>query len=669
MPPEKEVSTRLRLIPDTAWGEFAGTESEPCELGFEGYAETLSNVALNTQGPFTIGVFGDWGTGKSSLMRLIKTKVEAGDNIVTVWFNAWQYEKEENPLVPLLTTIITRLKELDPAGTVWTDLIGAGESLLRSLKVKLGPIELDTKNAFEEAEQKELILGVTSFYMKAFEALEKTAQKLSEDHRIIVFIDDLDRCLLDKALDVLEYIKLVLAQPGFIFFLGLDRRIIEAYLKKRFQKDYEVPNFSGREYLDKLVQLSFKIPSHARRIEDFAKSMVNRVKNIVSNEEAEQLEAITPIFGLACNSNPRTVIRYLNSLLVARAIARATGNLTDLPLSLFAISLALQERWETIHARIQGYEITESIIDYLEFDELKRESLKEDEQLKSDLKLRRIVELLIEEESLRKLLSTDPGEQYLRTSIENRLAATEFLSTTTTREEPEINFLDELRERWPWAEGYDDDGWPIIRGCTIKPDVNLEGADLFGANLFGAKLEGAKLEGANLEGTILEGANLKRANLEGAILQRAKLFGANLEGTILKRANLEGANLEGANLEGANLEGAKLFSARLFNTNLRGADLFGANLEHANLFNANLEGANLFNANLEGANLEHANLFNAKLEGANLEGANLEGAYLEGANLESANLGRTKLSSSVARMKEITKWSVSTIWPKDQKST
>ncbi len=60
--------TTLRLISDQALVDGDGQKKDG--LGFETYAKVLSNAALGTPGPFTIGIFGEWGTGKTSLMKL-----------------------------------------------------------------------------------------------------------------------------------------------------------------------------------------------------------------------------------------------------------------------------------------------------------------------------------------------------------------------------------------------------------------------------------------------------------------------------------------------------------------------------------------------------------------------------------------------------------------------
>jgi predicted KAP-like P-loop ATPase len=118
----------LRLLTDQPVGEFESSRIDG--LGFDAYATVLSRAAMGTPGPFTIGVFGEWGTGKTSLMRMIQAKLTP-DNVVTVWFNAWQFEKEEHPIVPLVGSI---LQEIELNKTFRENLKDSGKSLLRALR-------------------------------------------------------------------------------------------------------------------------------------------------------------------------------------------------------------------------------------------------------------------------------------------------------------------------------------------------------------------------------------------------------------------------------------------------------------------------------------------------------------------------------------------------------
>jgi len=86
-------------------------------LKFSSYARVLARATIETKDSITIGVFGEWGTGKTSLMRLIKEEVDNEKTAAAVWFNAWQYEKEEHLIVPLTATINKELAQKTWPGT------------------------------------------------------------------------------------------------------------------------------------------------------------------------------------------------------------------------------------------------------------------------------------------------------------------------------------------------------------------------------------------------------------------------------------------------------------------------------------------------------------------------------------------------------------------------
>ena len=74
-------------------------------LGFDDYALAFADVILHSSPQFAIGIFGDWGSGKTTLMDAIKRELEVSDVVIPVSFNAWRYEREEHLIVPLLDTL------------------------------------------------------------------------------------------------------------------------------------------------------------------------------------------------------------------------------------------------------------------------------------------------------------------------------------------------------------------------------------------------------------------------------------------------------------------------------------------------------------------------------------------------------------------------------------
>ncbi len=345
----------LKLLTD----EAVHTEDED-GLGFSHYAKILGDAAIGTEGPFTIGVFGEWGTGKTSLMRLIQSHLDRQTEapVVTVWFNAWQYEKEEHLIIPLIATM---LKQLEKKKSIWEKLkqdtgktVDALQAIIAglSLSSKIGipgvfevGVSYDPKKTFEENEKliRDPILE-GSMYFGAFERL--AAIDASKTAKIVVLIDDLDRCLPDSAVRLLENIKLLFSQKGFIFVIGVARKIIEDYLTHRYKTDYGIIDFQGHSYLDKIIQLPFYLPSHRTRMEEYKKRVIDRLDASVQ----KIIEDIFPIVVMISDNNPRAIIRFINNIFIDSAVQKslAKADKEEIPLFYFAITRCLQSEWNTI---------------------------------------------------------------------------------------------------------------------------------------------------------------------------------------------------------------------------------------------------------------------------------------------------------------------------------
>ncbi|MFH2056857.1 MAG: P-loop NTPase fold protein [bacterium] len=420
----------IKLLTDLAVHESGSDVKDG--LGFNTYAEVLGNAALGTKGPFTIGVFGEWGEGKTSLMQMTKDFIDKNakdQDTVTVWFNAWQYEKEEHPLSPLVATIISALEEWQASKAKFANkaknlvkalrAIAYGFSVKSTIKVP-GFAEIEAgfvaKDMIDEARRKspDPLLDRAVYY-GALSRLE--AAQPGDEVKIVVFIDDLDRCFPDLAIKLLESIKLVLNQPGFIFFLGVARSVIEGYLQHRYREEYGIEDFPGDSYLDKIVQLPFYLPPHTERMEGFSKLLLERIAEGLRSEFKELL----PIIGAACGSNPRATVRFVNNLLIDRAISNALGGgLEEIPIGVFAVTRSLQQRWRGV------FEILVREPSYCkDLSAAVQGSLRD---LASDggSPLAGVVATLIEDNDLSRMLRADHGVQWL-TNTELRTATVSFL--------------------------------------------------------------------------------------------------------------------------------------------------------------------------------------------------------------------------------------------------
>ena len=321
-------------------GDVPVRESERRDLlKFSSCAKVLARAAIETKHSITIGVFGEWGTGKTSLMRLIEAEVSQDQGAAAVWFNAWQYEKEEHLIVPLTATINKYLERKK-----WPARLGKGAKSIRdalraiaygfSIKGKVGiplisqaEVNLSPKDMIERYQDltKDTVLA-RSLYFDAFERLAQCTAAGSPAPRIVVFVDDLDRCFPPKAVELLEGIKLVLNQPGFSFVLGVNDAIIQAFIVSKYATDYHIDGSYFDDYLDKIVQV--KVPVPAREPGDMTEYITGLLTegDVVPRESAPDF---VPLIAEACKRNPRSIIRLLNRIMVTVRIGELEGKEYD----------------------------------------------------------------------------------------------------------------------------------------------------------------------------------------------------------------------------------------------------------------------------------------------------------------------------------------------------
>lgn len=247
-------------------------------LGFHDYAGALAEMIVHSKAEFAVGIFGSWGSGKTTLMRDIARQLKVIDpEIVSVWFTAWRYEKEAHLIVPLLDVLREELdtraqKEAIPQGPLHTAaaaIARAGKAFLAGLRMSVtlpgvgAEVDVDkVMTALKEGAgngSKSL-----SFYQAGFVMLHEAISTFSADgaRRVVVFVDDLDRCLPSNALDLLESMKLFFDVEGCVFVVGLDQTIAERAVALKYvsaARDTEQP-VSGTDYLKKIFQVPFALP-------------------------------------------------------------------------------------------------------------------------------------------------------------------------------------------------------------------------------------------------------------------------------------------------------------------------------------------------------------------------------------------------------------------------
>ena len=330
-------------------------------LQFKAFAETLDEIISTSQTPLTIGIYGEWGSGKTSLMRLTEDILkEKKEKIKTVWFDAWKFNKTYDLRVALINTILkamekdqsvsdnVKIKAKDLLKRVnWLGLGRAAVSLgvpliapqvsMFTLLSKLLPNDKD--NSLDILKLKEDILEepVDEKTLDLIGDFENEFKDLTQEYvgnkdgKLVVFIDDLDRCIPETTIDILEAIKLFLNVPQSVFVIGADRKVIVNGIMQRYG---EMSESWGRNYLEKIIQVPFRLPPLSKYTvtEYFIKGL----------DVSDAIKGYSDILA-EVGDNPRTIKRLLNNFELQRIMADRRG--LKLDESILAKLIVLEFRW------------------------------------------------------------------------------------------------------------------------------------------------------------------------------------------------------------------------------------------------------------------------------------------------------------------------------------
>ncbi len=166
-----------------------------------------------------------------------------------------------------------------------------------------------------------------------------------QNGRLIVFIDDLDRCLPEKTVEILEVMKLFLDVPKCVFVVGVAKDVIEKAIEARYKTNEQEKPILGKDYINKIIQVPFTIPPIREDV------MEGFIKNLgIEREELGYVDIVAK--GTGCNT--RKVKMFLNTLRMRRAIAERTGwkLKADLLAKLYTVEYLFPEFYDDVKAHM-----------------------------------------------------------------------------------------------------------------------------------------------------------------------------------------------------------------------------------------------------------------------------------------------------------------------------
>jgi len=279
---------------------------------------TIDAVLRDIAPPACVAVYGSWGAGKTSVLEMAKARWTDGGG-QAVWFDPWEHERRPDILGPLILAIAAaRPRSVGrPIGLLAKGLVRALGKLAGSVQWEVGIPGAKAKLSLEDSIT-EFRDGSREFSYKDeikeikedFAALVKALVGDDDGKPLVVFLDDLDRCLPETTVTLIDAVKLLLCSRSgelglarVVFVFGLDRQIVGEAIRNRYGG---ASSYTGENYLEKIFDLSIELPQ-----------VTGPAAAAFLDVLSEGIKGFRPAFGsclaaIPAFANPRVIKRSVN---------------------------------------------------------------------------------------------------------------------------------------------------------------------------------------------------------------------------------------------------------------------------------------------------------------------------------------------------------------------
>jgi hypothetical protein len=356
------TSSSLRLWPDN-----------PTAVDLLGFADIAAPVieAIRRErlDPVAVGVFGDWGSGKTTILEILNQHLEGEKKTIVVYTRPWEYDPTLDARATLITEVLDKLREKAEAdSSFWAKtkdkFIGLAGRIRWSKAITLAGRSAVTFSLPDVGSLVEIFGDeekVSDPTLQGFRAeFAELMAEFKDVERLIVLVDDLDRCLPETVVMTLEAIKLFLSVEKMAFVVAADEALVKLAIARHFDRDQQGDRMAG-DYLEKIVQIPVAVPAlgrgdtqaylammmldqhlggdaaalvkiaehcSARRrdgnhlvFEDFPDGMLPES----AGEDLALAGELAPVLYERLDGNPRRLKRFLNALWVRADIAARRG--------------------------------------------------------------------------------------------------------------------------------------------------------------------------------------------------------------------------------------------------------------------------------------------------------------------------------------------------------
>ena len=289
-------------------------------LQIKTYSDALSEFIAESDTPITIGLQGEWGTGKTSLMAILLENLSC-QNIATSWVNTWEHSlfrtsKEVTPKV--LKSMLEQLEiscrergvwentdEIDKAIKKVGRILGNVANQMLTMQTGLDVLgAANLKSPQAEGDIAEIKKDITLIIQRLIASVHNPIEK------VVFFVDDLDRIPPTEAVELLEALKNIFDIPNCVFVLAIDYDVVVKGLESKFGPKTEKNEREFRSFFDKIIQVPFSMPVGIYSMKTF---LAKKLEDLGVSVDKDDAAKYAEIVRFTTGSNPRSLKRYLNS--------------------------------------------------------------------------------------------------------------------------------------------------------------------------------------------------------------------------------------------------------------------------------------------------------------------------------------------------------------------
>ena len=312
-------------------------------FGISVYQDALVKYIKLTDTPITIALQGEWGSGKTSLMNLLRYNLCEVENApyFPIWINTWQYSLMKTPsqaIISILEGIINQIGALNPDEQKWAERkrkIGGLFKKMASVGTKVATSYVGINGdvvdeLFENGGDNTASSDIMQLKGEIAELIDDALGKDPSKQGFTFYIDDLDRIDPPVAVEILELLKNIFDLEKCVFVLAIDYDVVIKGLKPKFGELTDANEREFRSFFDKIIQLPFSMPVASYSVDTFLVDALRKIE-FFSDEELNDValaETLSEITQLSVGTNPRSLKRLTNTLALISIINEVQNNNT-----------------------------------------------------------------------------------------------------------------------------------------------------------------------------------------------------------------------------------------------------------------------------------------------------------------------------------------------------